>query len=52
LMGQSFQARSCQLIWAWNLGTSSRSGAEALLHVWKTWEECLLFFCPARANRN
>lgn len=33
LMGQSFPARSCLLIWAWNLGTSLRSGAETLLPI-------------------
>lgn len=42
LMGQSFQARSYLLIWAWNLETSLKSGVENLLPVggpaW-TWGE-------------
>lgn len=46
LMGRSFQARSCQLTWEWNLGTSLRSGAETPLPVWRPSLDLGRMGCP------
>lgn len=51
LMGRSFQARSCRLTWEWNLGTSSRSGAETPLPVWRPSLDLGRMGCPILARK-